>query len=86
MSAQLNIKSDDAWRLASELASLTGESLTAAVTRVLREAVEQERRKRDVDAEVARMLAAGAEIRAHMREPVSSDHDFLYDPETGLPV
>jgi len=86
MGAQLNIKSEDAYRLASELATLTGESLTAAVTRALQEAVEQERRKRDIDGKVERMLAAGREIRAHMHEPITSDHDFLYDPETGMPV
>ncbi len=36
MGQQLNIKSEDAYQLASELAQLTGESLTGAVTRVLR--------------------------------------------------
>ena len=85
MTMQLNIKSEDAYLLASELSEITGESLTAAVTRALRAALAQERSKRDIDEKVARMLAAGVEIRAHMREPVSSDHDFLYDAVTGLP-
>jgi hypothetical protein len=30
------------------------------------------------------MLAIGREIRAHMREPVSSDTNWMYD-ENGLP-
>jgi hypothetical protein len=35
--------------------------------------------------EVRRMLAIGVEIRAHMREPVSSDLRDLYDDE-GMPL
>jgi antitoxin VapB len=49
MGMQLNIKSDDAYALASELATLTGESLTAAVTEAIRQRLERERRPR-VDA------------------------------------
>ena len=37
MGAQLNIKSEDAYRLASHLSELTGESLTTVVTEALRE-------------------------------------------------
>jgi antitoxin VapB len=85
MGTQLNIKSDDAYELATRLAELTGESLTTAVTAAIRERLDREQRKRDVEAKVARMLAAGREIRAHMKEPVSSDHSFLYG-EDGLPL
>lgn len=85
MGAQLNIKSEDAYRLASRLAELTGESLTTAVTEALRERLEREQRKQDIDETVARMLAAGREIRAHMKEPVSSDHSDLYGAD-GLPL
>ena len=84
MGAQLNIKSEDAYRLASRLAELTGKSLTTAVTDALRAELAREERERRVDADVARMLAMGREIRAHMREPANSDHSFLYD-ENGLP-
>jgi len=84
MGAQLNIKSEDAYNLASQLAELTGESLTSVVTRALRSELERERRERDIDAKVARMLAAGREIRAHLREPITSDHSSLYD-ENGFP-
>lgn len=84
MGTQLNIKSEDAYRLASRLSELTGESLTAVVTNALRSALEREERSRDTDQEVERMLAMGREIRAHMREPVSSDLRDLYD-ENGLP-
>jgi antitoxin VapB len=84
MGAQLNIKSEDAYNLASQLSELTGESLTSVVTRALRRELDRERRERDIEAKVARMLAAGNEIRAHLREPITSDHSCLYD-EDGFP-
>jgi antitoxin VapB len=85
MGAQLNIKSDDAYRLASRLAELTGESLTSAVTKALRSELERIERGHDVDAEVERMLAMGREIRSHMTEPVSSDLSDFYD-DNGFPL
>ena len=83
MGAQLNIKSEDAYRMASRLSEMTGDSLTAVVTKALH--AELERRERDKAAEVERMLAMGREIRAHMRESVSSDLSDLYDDE-GMPI
>ena len=84
MGAQLNIKSEDAYRLASRLSELTGESLTAVVTKALQAELERAERQRDVEAEVDRVMALAREIRAHMREPVSSDTSWMYD-ENGLP-
>jgi antitoxin VapB len=81
MGAQLNIKSEDAYRLASRLSELTGESLTTVVTRALRAELEREERQRDVKARVDRVMEIAREIRAHMREPVSSDTSWLYDDE-----
>lgn len=78
MGGQLNIKSEDAYRIASQSSELTGESLTSVVTRALRSELDRERRERDIDAKVARMLAAGKEIRAQMREPITSDQSCLY--------
>ncbi len=46
----LNIKNDEAHKLATELAELTGESLTSAVTLALRERLARERRRRGVAA------------------------------------
>jgi antitoxin VapB len=45
----LNIKNDEAHWLATELAQLTGESLTLAVTLALRERLARERRRRNTD-------------------------------------
>ena len=44
----LNIKSAETDRLARELAALTGESLTEAVTRALEQRLDQQRHERDV--------------------------------------
>jgi len=81
----LNIKNEDAHRLAQELASLTGESLTGAVTEALRERLERVRRERDQSL-AERLLAIGKDCAAHLNEPFRSlDHgELLYD-ERGLP-
>lgn len=84
MGAQLNIKSEDAYRLASRLSGLTGESLTTVVTKALQAELERQERQRDIQARVDRVMAIAKEIRAHMREPVSSDTSWMYD-EDGLP-
>ena len=84
MAAQLNIKSEDAYRLATELSALTGESLTTAVTAALRERLERELRGRDRLVRRERVSALASELRAALRGPVRSTHAWLYD-EHGLP-
>ena len=84
MGAQLNIKSEDAYRLASRLAELTGESLTSVVTKALRAELDRRERQCDMQARVDHVMEIAKEIRAHMREPVSSDTSWMYD-EDGLP-
>jgi antitoxin VapB len=81
---QLNIKSEDGYRLATELSVLTGESLTAAVTEALRERLEREQRARDRAVRLTRLAALAAEIRASLRLAPGSGHAFLYD-ESGRP-
>ena len=44
----LNIKNDETCRLAGELAQLTGETMTGAITVALRERLEREKRERSV--------------------------------------
>ena len=86
MNQQLNIKNIEARALASELAALTGESLTEAVTTALRERLDRERRARDKTEKIARIRELARDIRAHLREPMTSaDHAELYDDVTGLP-
>ena len=81
----LNIKSEEAHRLAQQLAELTGESMTGAVTEAVRERLERLRAKRNAGL-ADRLLKIGKECASHLKEPFrSSDHaDLLYD-EKGLP-
>lgn len=84
MASQLNIKSEDGYRLATELSALTGESLTMAVTEALRERLEREQRARDRAAKLSRLMALAAEIRGSLR-PTGAGDELLYDPASGLP-
>lgn len=81
----LNIKNEEAHRLASQLAKLTGENMTEAVTTSLRERLERVRGKRGA-ALADRLIAIGKDCAAHLQEPFrSSAHgDLLYD-DRGLP-
>ncbi len=82
----LNIKNEETCRLARELAQLTGETMTGAITVALEERLRREQRERQADA-VARDLQAIGERCAKLLGPGPSavDHgDLLYD-ERGLP-
>jgi antitoxin VapB len=83
MANQLNIKSEDGYRLATELSVLTGESLTAAVTEALRERLEREQRSRDRSVRLHRLATLAGEIRAGLRRPQGGGNG-LYD-ESGRP-
>jgi antitoxin VapB len=81
----LNLKSDEAYRLAKELSERTGKSMTAAVIEALRERLERLERESRTD-RVERILAIGRDCAKYWKEPYRSvDHgDLLYD-ERGLP-
>jgi antitoxin VapB len=81
----LNIKNEKTHRLVRELARATGESMTAAVDKAVKERLERVRRDKKGDL-AERLLQIGRECAAHMREPyLSIDHgEMLYD-EKGLP-
>ena len=81
----LNIKNEETHRLVQELAALTGESMTAAVTEAVRQRLDRVRRDRGVSL-ADRLVAIGKDCAAHLKEPFrSADHgDLLYD-ERGLP-
>jgi antitoxin VapB len=81
----LNIKNEDTNRLAHELAGLTGESLTTAVTVAVRERLERlQQNKRGALSD--RLLKIGKDCAVHLQEPFLSIEygDLLYD-EKGLP-
>jgi antitoxin VapB len=81
----LNIKNDETNRLAHELAAVTGESLTTAVTVAMRERLERLQRSKGEPLS-ERLLKIGKDCAAHLKEPfLTVDHgDLLYD-EKGLP-
>jgi antitoxin VapB len=83
----LNIKNDEADRLARELAGLTGETVTGAVTQALRDRLDRERHKRKRKATTEQLMAIAADVASRLKEPWKSiDHDkLLYDKKTGLP-
>jgi antitoxin VapB len=81
----LNIKNEDTNRLAHELAGLTGESITTAVTVAVRERLDRlQQSKRGALSD--RLLKIGKDCAAHLKEPfLTVEHgDLLYD-EKGLP-
>jgi antitoxin VapB len=84
----LNIKNDEAERLARELAAVTGESVTRAVTVAVRERLARLQHRDDAaEAErAARLREIAHDAAGRWVEPYrSTDHgDLLYD-ESGLP-
>jgi antitoxin VapB len=81
----MNIKSKEAYRLTKQLSTLTGESLTTAVTEAVRERLERVRREHGVDL-AERLLAIGRDCATRLKEPFRTiDHgNMLYD-DRGLP-
>jgi antitoxin VapB len=82
MAAQMNIKSDEAYMLASELAEQAGTSLTQAVLEALR----ARKRTLAADAKLQRVMALSRDTAARLSAgTLELDHgEFLYD-EAGLP-
>ena len=81
----MNIKNDEAQKLAHELSELTGETLTAAITVAVRERLDRVRNSQGAGL-ADRLIQIGKDCAAHLKEPFkSADHgDILYD-EQGLP-
>ena len=81
----MNIKSDEAHQLARDLAELTGESLTGAVTEALRERLARLQHG-PAEARASRLVAIGQRCAERLPDEVKTlDHaEFLYD-SAGLP-
>ncbi len=91
----LNIKDPEAHNLAKQLAELEHTSMTDAVTRALRAALDEHGRRRQLRRQVlagliesarvdSGLMSESARVDSGSREG-SSVFDELYDPETGLP-
>jgi antitoxin VapB len=81
----LNIKNDEAHKLAAELAKLTGESLTSAVTLALRERLAREQRRRRTVSITARLMKIGSQFATLPDTGRSPDEILGYD-DHGLPT
>ena len=81
----LNIKNEETHKLANQLAKLTGENMTEAITKAVRERLDRVRSKSGTGL-ADRLVKIGKDCAAHVREPFrSTAHgDLLYD-EKGLP-
>jgi len=82
----LNIKNEETHQLVRQLAKITGESMTAAVDKAVRERLERVRSTKKKGNLAERLLQIGRECAPLWKEPYKSmDHgDLLYD-EKGLP-
>jgi antitoxin VapB len=77
----LNIKNEETHRMAQELASLTGESMTEAVSEAVRERLERVKKKGMAE----RIMKIAKESSALLKGRPLPDHgELLYD-EKGLP-
>ena len=77
----LNIKNEETHRLAQELAALTGESMSAAVTEALREKLARIR-SNSLKGRIARIRR---EVAKELKgEPLPDHAELLYD-DRGLP-
>jgi antitoxin VapB len=81
----LNIKNERTHKLVNQLAKLTGESKTEAVTKAVQERLDRVR-GREVSDRVQRLLKIANDAASRIKEPFRSiDHaELLYD-EKGLP-
>jgi antitoxin VapB len=81
----MNIKNSETHRLVRELAELTGESQTAAITVAVRERLDRLRRQRKNNL-AERLLRIGRDCAPRLKEPYrSAPHGDLLYGEDGLP-
>lgn len=82
----LNIKNEETCQLIHELAEVTGESMTGAVTKAVRERLARLRQAQGGTSLSRRLLAIGRDCAARLgAEYRSLDHDALLYDEKGLP-
>lgn len=82
----INIKNEQVSKLANELAQETGETVTEAVGKAVKERLDHLRRKRSREGVAERAMAIGREVaRMAPKEWLTWDYDAdLYD-DLGLP-
>lgn len=80
----LNIKNDEAHALAVELARLTNQSISKAVTMAIRLQLEREKRLRARDVLAEELLNIGRRCARYRRHDSRPHGEVLYD-ERGMP-
>jgi hypothetical protein len=90
MTRQLNIRSDEAHAIATEIARELGTTTTDAVTAALREYRDRHLPRLEVSPEEAEetyriLMELAREFSKHKRPGATSDHSDMYD-EHGLPI
>lgn len=82
----LNIKNSEVYELASELARMTGESMTTVVLEALRKQREELLRQRQKDVRTQALMATARRCAAHIVTPVKAvDHGAVLYDERGMP-
>ena len=77
----MNIKNEETYKLTKQLAKLTGESLTTAVTEAVRERLVRVRSERGDDL-AERLLVIGRDCAAHLKKPFRTiDHGAMLDDD-----
>jgi antitoxin VapB len=82
----LNIKNDEAHRLAAELSRLTGENLTTTVTEALRERLDRERRRLGRGGVANRLMSIGRRYAELPDGKFMNPDDIIGYDENGLPT
>jgi len=82
----LNIKNKEVYTLASDLAKMTGQSMTSVVLDALRIQRKRLSQRENTETRVQELMAIAARCAKHIRQPASAvEHgDMLYD-ESGMP-
>ena len=82
----LNIKNREVYDLASELAWLTGRSMTAVVLDALRQQRDWLQQQQQKDARVQELMTIAQRCAVRIKQPVAAQQhgDMLYD-EQGMP-
>ena len=82
----LNIKNNETCRLADELARLTGETMTGAITVALRERLAREKSHRSAEALARELHVIGQRCASLLGPgPAAAEHGKLLYDEQGLP-
>ena len=83
----LNIKNEEAHKLAAELAKRSGKSMTTVVVEALRQQLAVYERQQNQKLRAADLMAIGARCASHIKHSANAvEHGNLLYDERGLPA